>query len=52
MLGLRWNLEAKRACFCPSGDFKTYDNPWEEKNKEIPTQYSMRREGQVWFPAS
>jgi hypothetical protein len=28
MLGLRWNLEAERACFCSSGAFKTYHNLW------------------------
>jgi hypothetical protein len=34
--GPRWKLEAERACFCSSGDFKTYDNLWEVKNREIP----------------
>jgi hypothetical protein len=34
--GTRWKLEAKRACFCSLGTFKTYDNLWGGKNKEVP----------------
>jgi hypothetical protein len=38
MVRPRWKSEAKRAYFCSSGAFKTYDNLWEEVKKEIPSQ--------------
>jgi hypothetical protein len=38
MVGLRWNLEAEKACFSSPGAFKTYAYLWEGKNQVIPIQ--------------
>jgi hypothetical protein len=41
MVGPRWNLEVKRACFSFSGAFKTYANPQGGQNQVLPIQWSM-----------
>jgi hypothetical protein len=35
MVGPRWKPEAKTACSCSSGAFKTYDNLWEGEDQVI-----------------
>jgi hypothetical protein len=50
MVGLRWNLEAKRACLTFPGAFKTYANPRAGQNQVILTPKSMNWEGHGWFP--
>jgi hypothetical protein len=38
MVGYRWSLLTKTACFCFPGAFKTFINQWGGLTQEIPTQ--------------